>query len=185
MIRRSCSASGWLASTSTTATSARSSARSVRSAAKKSAPCVSRTRRLMPAVSTNRQVLPPSSISSSTGSLVVPATESTRTRSAPASLFSRLDLPTFGRPISATRRGPPSASSRSAGRRRQRAEYGVEQVTAAAAVQCADRQRLAEAERPQRVHFRLAGRVVDLVRGQHDRLPATGAAPRRPRRRRR
>src|SRR5215469_15534487 len=69
----------------------------------------------MPAVSTNRQVLPPRSISSSTGSRVVPATASTSTRSVPASLLSRLDLPTLGRPISATRRGPPSTASRSAG----------------------------------------------------------------------
>ena len=62
----------------------------------------------MPAVSTNFHVSPPSSISSSTGSRVVPATESTTTRSAPASWLSRLDFPTLGRPSSATRRGPPS-----------------------------------------------------------------------------
>src|SRR5260370_1195738 len=42
--------------------------------------------------------MPPSSMSSSTGSLVVPATSSTRTRCCPASLFSRLDLPTVSRP---------------------------------------------------------------------------------------
>ena len=56
------------------------------------------TRRRMPAVSTNRHGRPPSWTSSSTGSRVVPATASTTTRSPPANLFSRLDLPTFGRP---------------------------------------------------------------------------------------
>ena len=40
---------------------------------------------------------------------VVPATLSTTTRSEPASRLSRLDLPTLGRPTSATRRGPPWA----------------------------------------------------------------------------
>ena len=69
----------------------------------------------MPAVSTNRQVVPPSSISSSTGSRVVPATASTSTLVSPASLFSRLDLPTLGRPIRAMRRGPPSAPNCSRG----------------------------------------------------------------------
>src|ERR1700736_5576853 len=69
----------------------------------------------MPAVSTKRHVVPPSSMSSSTGSRVVPATGSTSERSCPASLLSRLDLPTFGRPRSATRRGPPSSSSASFG----------------------------------------------------------------------
>src|SRR6478736_1499930 len=63
----------------------------------------------MPAVSTKRQVLPPSSMSSSTGSRVVPATLSTTTRSEPARRLSRLDLPTLGRPTRATRRGPPWA----------------------------------------------------------------------------
>src|SRR3984957_10058069 len=56
----------------------------------------------------NRQVVPPSSISSSTGSRVVPATESTTARCSPTSLLSREDLPTLGLPISATRRGPVS-----------------------------------------------------------------------------
>ena len=44
----------------------------------------------------------------------MPATASTTARCSPASLFSRLDLPTFGRPISATRRGP-DCSCRSGG----------------------------------------------------------------------
>ena len=61
----------------------------------------------MPAVSTNRHSLPPSSTISSTGSRVVPASSLTTTRSSPAALFSSDDLPTFGRPRIATRRGPP------------------------------------------------------------------------------
>src|SRR5487761_1151799 len=106
----------------------------------------------MPAVSTNRHVVPPSSMSSSTGSLVVPATESTTARCSPASLLSRLDLPTFGRPFG------------------QRLEQEVEQVAAAAAVHRADHHWLAEAKGPQRLGVGLALRVVDLVRREHDRL---------------
>ena len=69
----------------------------------------------MPAVSTNRHVFPPSSISSSTGSRVVPGTSSTSARGWPASLLSRLDLPTLGRPSKATRRGPPVMPNGSGG----------------------------------------------------------------------
>ena len=47
-------------------------------------------------------------INSSTGSTVVPATASTTTRSEPANAFRSEDLPTFGRPRSATRLGPPA-----------------------------------------------------------------------------
>ena len=61
----------------------------------------------MPAVSTKRHMRPPSSTTSSTGSRVVPASSLTTTRSSPAALFSSEDLPTFGRPRIATRRGPP------------------------------------------------------------------------------
>ena len=104
----------------------------------------------MPAVSTKRHVLPPSSTSSSTGSRVVPATSSTTTRSSPASLLSRLDLPTFGRPSSATRRGPPrGVGAADRGDLGQHVEDGVEQVAAAPAVQRGDRVRLAEPEGPQ------------------------------------
>ena len=53
---------------------------------------------------------------------------------------------------------------------RQRAQHRVEQVAAAAAMQGADRHRLAEAERPQGMHVRLPWRVVHLVGRQHDRL---------------
>src|SRR6478736_4506580 len=107
----------------------------------------------MPAVSTNRHVLPPRSISSSTGSRVVPATESTTTRSVPASLLSSEDLPTFGRPSSATRRRHP----------RQHLEDRVEHVAAPPPVQRGDRPRLAETEVPQARGVGLETLVVDLV----------------------
>ena len=63
----------------------------------------------MPAVSINRQTFPPSSTCSSTGSLVVPARSFTTALSEPTALFRSEDLPTFGRPIIATRRGPPNS----------------------------------------------------------------------------
>ena len=70
----------------------------------------------MPAVSTNIHVCPSSSIASSTGSRVVPAVGSTTTRSDPASLFKSEDLPTFGLPRRATRRGPSGRASATAER---------------------------------------------------------------------
>src|SRR5690242_946088 len=63
----------------------------------------------------NRQVRPPSWISSSTGSTVVPAASSTTARSSLASLLSSEDLPTLGRPTIATRRGPPTSPYASGG----------------------------------------------------------------------
>ena len=63
----------------------------------------------------NCQVRPPSCTSSSTGSTVVPAASSTTTRFSPASWLSRLDLPTFGLPTIAIRRGPRGASKTSSG----------------------------------------------------------------------
>jgi hypothetical protein len=80
----------------------------------------------------------------------------------------------LGRPTSATRRGPPSSSKRSRGRLGQRVEDSVEQVAAAAAVQRADRVRLAEAERPQLGGVGLAALVVDLV-GHQDHRPVAAA----------
>ena len=130
----------------------------------------------MPAVSTNRQVVPPSSISSSTGSRVVPATESTTARCSPASLFSRDDLPTLGRPMSATRRGPASAC-RSRGASGSASSAMVEHVAAAAAVHGGDHDRLAEPERPQRQRVGLALGVVHLVGDEHDRLARPAQHP--------
>ena len=132
------------------------------------------TRLRRPAVSTKRQISSSSSTSESTGSTVVPATESTTARCSPVSRLSRLDLPTFGLPTSATRRGPPLRAEGLARRLGQRVEDGVEQVAGAAAVQGADRAGLAEAERPQRGRVGEQPVVVDLVGGQQHR--ALGAA---------
>ena len=143
--------------------------RARRCAGWRSTPCrwPGRTRRRSPAVSTNRQISPSSSTRLSTGSIVVPATESTTERSSPVSRLSRLDLPTFGRPISATRRGPPPP--RLGGRGRQGGEHGVEQVAAAPPVQAADRIRLPKPERPQLGRVGLGALVVDLGDREHDR----------------
>ena len=94
---------------------------------------------LIPAVSTKRQVFPAISTCSSIGSRVVPANSFTTARLVPVALFSNELLPTFGRPMSATRLGPEysasatsdfsgsifrAASSRSATPRPWRAETG-------------------------------------------------------------
>ena len=68
-----------------------------------------------PAVSTNRHTSPSSSTNESTGSTVVPATSSTTARRSPVNRFNRLDLPTFGLPTSAPRRGPPATANCSCG----------------------------------------------------------------------
>ena len=127
------------------------------------------TRFLIPAVSTKRQGIPAISTSSSTGSTVVPATLSTTTRWSPATLFSRLDLPTFGFPSSATRRGPRCGASplppRAAPRRSRRAcpptrDRGSRTPGTAP-----------QAQRPQQCGISLTAVVVDLVRHQHDGSP--------------
>ena len=57
----------------------------------------------MPAVSTNRMVMSSCWITLSTASRVVPAMGETIERSSPTRRFSRVDFPTFGRPMMATR----------------------------------------------------------------------------------
>ena len=137
----------------------------------------------MPAVSMNRQVRPPSSISSSTGSTVVPATSSTTTRSSPASLFSSEDLPTFGLADDRDPARPADLVEGLRRRLRQRSQYGVQQVARATPVQRRDGHRLAQPEVPQPVGLGLGALVVDLVGGQHDGLARLAQDPaRRPRR---
>ncbi|GAA3101927.1 hypothetical protein GCM10017687_11310 [Streptomyces echinatus] len=93
-------------------------------------------------------------------------------------MFSNEDLPTFGRPIRAMRRGPPTAVPKvCAGGLRQRFQDGVQHVAGAAAVQGGDRVRLAEAEGPQVGRVRLAAQAVDLVGAQHDRLAGLAQQP--------
>ena len=81
----------------------------------------------------------------------------------------------------AARAAPPGAARPGAPgdrrRRRQRGQHGVQQVAAPAAVQRGDRVRLAQPERPQRRGVGLAAQVVDLVRGQHDRLAGAAQQP--------
>ncbi len=127
----------------------------------------------MPAVSTNFQVLPPSSISSSTGSRVVPATLVDDHPVLAGDLVQQRGLADVR---AADQRDAARAADRVAeglrGRLGQRVEDGVEQVAGAAAVQRGDRVRLAEAERPQRRGVGLAAGAVDLVGASTTGLPA-------------
>ena len=131
-------------------------------------------------MSTNRQISPSSSTSESTGSTVVPATSCTTERTSPDTRLSRLDLPTFGLPTSATRRGPPGRRRRSrrAGSAGQRVEHRVEQVAGAAPVQAAHRVRLAQPEAPQRRGVGDEPVVVDLRGGQQHRAVRAAQHPR-------
>ena len=101
------------ASTSTSATSARSAASSVRSSDQYSIPCRCLRLRRIPAVSTSTNVVSSRRSTVSIASRVVPGTSETMTRSSPTSRFRSEDLPTFGRPRMATRT---AASSTSGGR---------------------------------------------------------------------
>ena len=108
----------------------------------------------------------------SIASLVVPGTSETITRSSPRIAFSRLDLPTFGRPRIATRiASSPTCAGPEPG---QSGDDRVEQVARAVAVQRGERDRVAEAEPVELERRLLARRVVDLVREQEDGL--TGLA---------
>ena len=64
----------------------------------------------MPAVSTSRRRRPSTSSSVSIASRVVPATSETITRSRPRNALTSEDLPTFGRPITASRTRSSSSS---------------------------------------------------------------------------
>ena len=125
----------------------------------------------MPAVSTNFQVIPPSSISSSTGSRVVPAISLTTTRSSFATLFSSEDLPTFGRPIRAMRRGPPTAVPKvcaGASGRASRTASSMSPVPRPCSEETG-----CGSPRPRdhrAVGVGLAARAVDLVGAEHDGL---------------
>ena len=67
----------------------------------------------MPAVSTSRTVRPSTSIGVSIASRVVPARSETITRSRPRKALTSEDLPTFGRPMTASRTSPSSSSGSS------------------------------------------------------------------------
>ena len=118
-------------------------------------------------------ISPSTSTSSSTGSTVVPATLSTTTRCWPGHLVQQARLADVR--LADDRHPPRSALDRVAvlpGSLRQRRQDGVQQVTAAPAVQGRHRVRLAEPEVPHRGRLGLGALVVDLVGGQHHRLLA-------------
>ena len=61
---------------------------------------------------------------------------------------------------------------------RQHGEHCVEQVTGTTAVGRGHRVRLPQAETPQSGRVRLTALIIDLVRGEHDRLAGTAQDPR-------
>ena len=96
----------------------------------------------------------------------------TITRSSPSSRFTSEDLPTFGRPISASRRRRPPPRPPSLG---QALDDQVEQVAGAEPLGGRDRQRVAEAEPVELGRQARSGAgVVDLV-GGHDHRHAAAA----------
>ena len=118
MILASCSATPSAASQSMTTTCARSMLRMLESTLKDSTGLSSLETlalRRMPAVSMKTYFCPSRSMSVSIASRVVPGRESTSIRSSPSSRLSMLDLPALGRPTSAMRGGPRSASASGSG----------------------------------------------------------------------
>jgi hypothetical protein len=124
----------------------------------------------MPAVSMKFQVRPPSVTISSTGvdgragrivddDALLPRQAVQQARLADVGLADDRDAARALRSVEVLRR-----------RIGQRVDDGVEHVTAATAVQGRDGERLAQPEVPQARGLGLGALVVDLVRGQHDRL---------------
>ena len=103
--------------------------------------------RRMPAVSMKTYSVPSRVTVSSTASRVVPAIGETMARSCPVSAFSRVDLPTFGRPMMATlmSSGFGGASSAASVARNARGHM-VEQGVDADAVLRRDREHIGDAE---------------------------------------
>ncbi len=142
------------------AMSARSRASRARRTEKYSVPRSVRDLRRMPAVSTKHTV--PSGVSTtvSTASRVVPGASWVTDRSSPTSRLNRVDLPTLGRPTSATRGMPAPAvlarrpDRRPVGRHRrparprlgEEADHIVEEVPGPPAVEGADRPGLSQPE---------------------------------------
>ena len=111
----------------------------------------------------------------STASRVVCGTSSTIERSWPSRRLNSDDLPTLGRPTSATR-GTGSSSGMRSGPSGMWREHLVEQVPDAPPVPGRHRMGLAQAERVQLVGQQLLAVAVGLVRDQQDRDVRHGAA---------
>ena len=163
-----------VASTTSTATPARSIARSARRKLKYSTPRTFAGRR-SPAVSTNRTGPSAHSTTASTASRVVPASSNTTERSSPTSRLNRLDLPTFGRPTSANARLVVRRPRRESlvGEHARRCGRGP---PGAAPVERGNRHRLAEPEPMEGERVGLLAIGVDLVRDEERPGRATAAA---------
>ena len=123
-------------------------------------------------MSTRTKVRSPRWRTVSIASRVVPGCSETITRSSPSSAFSRLDLPTFGRPEDRDAdRALLDLLRAGAGKHRH---DRVEQVAAAVAVYRRDGDRVAEAEPVELEREHVLARVVDLVREEEHGL--VGAA---------
>ncbi len=110
-IWRSCRSKGCVASSSTTTTSAKRMARSVSATESFSSFSVTRARRRIPAVSHSLTRRTRHSHSMPILSRVMPASGPVSMRSSPRSWFTRVDLPTFGRPTKAMRSGASRSGS--------------------------------------------------------------------------
>ncbi len=178
-MRRSCSSNGRSTSISTTTTSAKRIAFSVSATESFSSFSSMRALRRMPAVSNRRNSRPCHSSITAIVSRVMPASGPVSRRSSPSRRLISVDLPTFGRPTTATRIGRSATSVvvvlLLGGRRviRQRRTDRIVEIGQSLAVLGRNRDRIAEA---QFIGLRRArtGAALALVADDDDRL--SGAA---------
>jgi len=116
---------------------------------------------------------PPITTTSSTGSRVVPATDP-HDRAPPASVLSRLDFPTFGRPSNATRRSPVSAGPPTSDNRWQHLEQASSRSPLPA---CAARHRVRLPQPTTTARPRRPRTDAPLVRRQHHGLAGPPQQP--------
>src|SRR5262245_22962461 len=168
-MRASWSVAPSAASIATSATLARSTARTVISALPCSVAWVRRPARRSPAVSTSRKRWPSCSTLTSTASRVVPGTSDTTTRSSPTRRFTSELLPTLGRPTTAIRTPSPAAGAARLGLGQQRGDL-LQRVPGASSVLRRDRARALEAEPVELGQPRRMLGPIDLVHHQGHRL---------------
>ena len=132
---------------------------------------LTRARRRIPAVSISTNASPSRSQGTRMLSRVVPGSSDVIKRFAPISRLISVDLPTLGRPITATR-GPSRACAGLAriARVAERLEQALEQLVDALTVQRGDSYRLSEPERMELRCRDLAEDTFGLVDGDHDRF---------------